>query len=321
MVRSPTVVEGTNEYKITASCIEAGTLADKSIFVLTIVNVDDPKDDTLARVSQAADFDEIKADRDAAIAAGEPRFRSPEVILTYTDLETANAAQKELKSRITTLVNNYDDYLDEFSTGAVGEVVTYPTVDESVKNQLIADYEATAKPITDAEDERDDKQDECNLLQTKLEIAQERLTEAESDLNTVTDILSTLTSSTSTLVTLQSDLDSDKSSIRTFNSTSGASSSEKADIEAELTSMDSLLNQFKTENTALDSLESGALTTLQSVLQARVASLTSIVNSRQLELNKCNREVSELQAKVDRARAAQDEALAAVREVCPDYTP
>lgn len=321
MDRSTIVVDGTNKYQVIATCVVKGTLPDISIFLLDINTADDPKDDTMARVVAVADIDIYKTDRDTAVASGDALFRSPSVTLQFDNLDTANAGQKELKARINTLVGEIDAFLTEFETTAAGEIVTYPTVDPSVKTQRIDDYTATLAPITAAEEARDTEQAACTLLETNLSTVEERLSEAQADLAALIPIQSGLSNSTTTLVSVQATLGGDRTSIRTFNSASSASTSEKADIETELVSMDAQLVLFAAENTSLSSLNTGAVTTLVGTLQTRVASLSSQRTALQTDLNKCNRDVSELQAAVDSARATRDAALASVLAVCPDFTP
>lgn len=321
MSRSTVTIEGTNKYEISASCTVKGTLADTKIFLLTIVTTDDPKDDTLARVIQIADIEEYGTDRDDAIAEGIPYFRSSSVLLRYDVLDTANAAWKELSSRINSLVEQYDVYLSDFETFAGGEVISYPTVDPSVKNQLIADYQATLQPIEDAEEERNTKQSECNVLSLEFANVNERLVEAQSDLASYTNIQSILNASIAILAGVEPAIGADRTAIRNQNSLSGASAPEKATIEASLVSMDAQLVTFGTTNTTLSNLSTGQVATVVNTLQVRVSDLTAERNQIQSDLNLCQFEVAELQATVDRARAARDEALAAVRAVCSTYSP
>ena len=54
-VRNAIAVGGTDQYEIITTCIEEGDLPDKSIFLLNIADVNDPKSDTLNRVIGISD--------------------------------------------------------------------------------------------------------------------------------------------------------------------------------------------------------------------------------------------------------------------------
>ena len=169
-------------YSITSTCIVPGTLTDTGIFVLSIPTPSDPKDDGFTRLITVQDVNSFLTDRDDAIQEGADYWRSPTSTLYFADIETANAAWKELSNRITALVNSVDSYNVEFSTPPGGSVVTYPTTDTGDKDLLIAAFEATAQPIADAEEARDAKIIACTKIKDNIDVTQARLNEAEADL-------------------------------------------------------------------------------------------------------------------------------------------
>lgn len=320
MDRSTITVEGTNSYQIVTNCIVKGELTDTSIFLLSINTPDDPKDDTLARIVQIADFDLYQTDRDQAIKDGEPLYRSPVFTIRYTDVETANNGQKEIKSRINALVEDMDGYLEDFETPDYGEVIIYPTTDPSVKAQMEEEYYASLEPIEDAEDARDTQAIECAQQEYKLEITEERLAEAISDLDKANSIDSDLSASIAVLTGVEPALTVNNNSIRSV--LAGLEDTEAIEsVETYLTSNDALLITFRAENTTLVTLDTGQVSQCVSALQIRVTTLTAERSALQSDINKCALELVALQAAVDAARATRNAALAAIRAVCPDFTP
>lgn len=319
MDRSTITVEGANSYQIVTNCIVKGALTDTSIFLISINTPDDPKDDTLARIVEIADFDLYQTDRDQAIKDGVALYRSPVFTATYDDVETANNAQNEIKSRINTLVEDMDGYLEEFETPDEGEIVTYPTTDPSVKAQLEADYYASVDPIEDAEDAVDAKVVECSTMEYQLEVTEDRLAEAISDLEKATSINTDLSASIAVLNSVEGNTSIYNSNIIGYNAGSEDDSQEQ--IEVQTTLINTEMTTFSNENTSLTNLNSGAVTQCVNTLQLRVTTLTGDRSALQSDVNKCALELTELQAAVDAARATRNAALAAIRAVCPDFTP
>jgi len=319
--RKATIVEGTVKYTITTTCTVPGTLQDTSIFLLSIVNTVDPKDDTFSRIIDIADIETYTNVRDDAIDNGDGSWRSSSVTITYTDIETANAAWKEFNSRINTLVNNYDTYLNEFNTFSGGAVISFPTVDESGKQALIDSYTATVSLVTDAQTAVTDHEIECTQLETDLATIEDRLQEAQADLLPLLNIQATVTAAQATDSVIYSTLNANNTQVRTLNATSAAEDSEKDAIEAVLTINDPQLSQFQIQNGALAALIGGDIALTVSTIQARISSLVQAKNSKHIELNKCHIESSKLEAAAATAISNREAALAAVVEVCPDYTP
>lgn len=320
-VRSTTVINGSNQYEIVTTCNVAGTLPDRGIFLLAINEVEDPKDDTLERVIEVADISEYLTDRDDAITAGQGFWRSASVTLRFSDIETANAAWKELESRISTLVDQVDAFNDEFETSGTGDVTVYPTVDLSEITARKDAYTATLEPITEAEEARDEKQLECTQLETDLATVEDRLQEAEADLAIYLQVQASTTTVSGALPTISTNIANASAQARTLVTASGASASEISDINAQLSLIDNNVDSLNTQSAALTAVVTGTIASTVSTLQARVSSLTSERNSIRTQLNECSVEIAELQAAVTAARTARDDALAAVIEVCPDFTP
>lgn len=320
-VRSTAVVAGTNKYIIVTTCTVAGTLPDANIFLLSIVTPDDPKDDTLVRVVAVADITEYLTNRDAAVTAGSPFWRSQAVTLRFDDIETANAAWKELESRINKFVTQVDEYDSEFSTTGSGDVTVYPTADQSEKNARLAAYEATATPITDAEDARDTGQAACTQLTRDLAVTEDRLQEANADLTLYLQIQASVGGVNSSMPSIETTISTANAQARAETGASAASTGEKTGIEVQHAAVDTQLTLFTVQNTALNTVQTGSVTTAVSTLQSRVTTLTTSKSTLLTQLNTCNAAVASLEATVDATRTARETALADVIAVCPGFTP
>lgn len=319
-VRRAITVDGVNQFEITATCLIAGSLPDRHIFVLEITEEDDPKNDALQRVAAIQDFSTYLADRDDALDEGFAAWRSSTVTLRYSNLTTANAAASELSSRINALVEDQDLNELEFITGSGGELVTYPVVDPSEKQALIDAAEAAEEAISPLETTRDEKRECTESLQTEIDVLEERIQEAQTDLTSVNTVLAELSPISTSLSSVYGTSLTAVAQVRTLNSSSSASTSEKADIESQLVNLDSYLITWNTQNTNLSTVISSSLAAVQSTLQTRITTLSTQRNAKITELAKCNQELAIAQGAVDAARDSRDAALAAVLEVCPDFT-
>lgn len=318
--RQTILVDGDNQFEIVATCSVAGSLPDTGIFVLDIVEEEDPKDDALLRVAAIQDFSTYLTDRDAALDEGFATWRSNQVILRYDNLTTANAAAKELSSRVNSLVEDQDTNLEEFETGTGGELITYPIVDPSEVTALKDAATTANEAIAPLETARDTKATECATLQSEIDVLEERVTEAESDYAGLVSLSATLSPISTTLTTLQGTTATAVASIRTQNSSSSATSGEKAGIETQLVSLDSNLTTWSAQNSALTTAVNTELAALVSQLQTRVATLTAQRNSKLTTLSQCNQELAAAQGAVDNARTERDAAVAAARAVCADFS-
>jgi len=290
-------------------------------FLLTITTPEDPKDDVLFRVIEVADVPEYLTNRDDAIAAGVSLWRAAAVTLQFEDIETANAAWKEVESRISTLVDQTDAFDEEFSTAAGGDITVYPTVDLSEKNALISAYEDTAQPITEAEDERNAKQLKCTQLDSDLAVVADRLTEAETDLALYLRIQAEVGNVNIALPAINPVIASANAQARAEVNLSAASALEKSSIEVQHAAIDAQITLFTVQNTALNSTQTGPINSAVATLQNRVTSLVTDRSSITTQTLVCNSEVAALQAVVNTARTARETALAAVIAVCPEFTP
>lgn len=321
MQRQSVIISGSVKYTVTTTCTVAGTLQDTSIFVLGILTPEDPKDDTFTRVIDIADVSTYLTNRDSAISQGDNLWRAATMTLTYDDIQTANAAWKELSNRINLLVTNYDTYLTEFETFTAGDVIIYPAVDASKVTELKNAYATAATAVTVAQTASDVHISECTALETTLDVTEERLQEAQADLIPLLSTQSAIAALNGSYGIVYTTLYTNNGQIRTENATSSAEDTEIASIEALLSSNDAVLTQFSTYNASLTLTLLGSIASSVSTIQGRVVQLTQEKNSLFTELNKCNTEQSKLQAAVSASITAREAALAAVIAVCPDFVP
>jgi len=319
--RKAVIVEGTSKYSITTTCTVAGTLQDTHIFLLDIITDTDPKDDILNRVIEIADLTTYPTDRDLAVAQNTGAWRSSSVTLIYSDVATANAAWKEFSNRINTLVKNTDVYYIEFETITEGQLITYPTADESAQTAVKAAYAATLPTLTAAQEALTEHAAECVQLDKDLASIESQLATANADTTTYVSIQASLTAITASDNFNYGTLVTNQILLRTESGSSEATTAQKASIETILISNDAALVQFSTQNAAQATLLTGSVAAAVSTAQARVTSLTQQKNTKLVELNNCHIESSKLQAQVITAISATEVALAAVVAICPDFTP
>jgi hypothetical protein len=154
--------ERVQKFKIIATVVDAGDLPTTALFVIQVVDPDTPKSDTFARVARIADFDEIGLDRPEAIENTpddeDTLFRSPTFTFYYDDLETANAAQEVLKSRLDELVEDWRVYDEEFV--ATTEVTEHPRPTTDAFNSLVSAYSSAVTAESDAKDAMDTAKDD-----------------------------------------------------------------------------------------------------------------------------------------------------------------
>jgi len=319
--RKPVSIDSGTKYQIAAQCVDAGTLPDLGLFVYLVTQASDPKNDQIQRVAGVADFTSYGMSRNAAITAGPGYYRSAVMTENYDDIVSANVAALEMSSRINALVNEYDTYLNQFLTPSGGSDVVYPTIDEGTKAALIAAYQSTIAPVTVAEAARDQEQVDCNAKELELSTLQTRLHEAQADLATLLPVQSALAALVPTYAAATAQISAGNTSAKTLVTASSASGPEQASIQGQLTLVDGGISLLVTSNSGLVNDVQTPLGTEIGTLQARVTQLSQDLNAKQLEVNDCHLQLSKAQAAVDQARLTRDQALAAVRAVCTDYTP
>jgi len=149
-VRNVELVSGTAEaFVITNRMVSANIpyeLPHVNVFVISIADVTDPKQDTLARVAMISDLSTIPIGRDNGIAnpgVNGLEYLSACAVISYPDLETANDAATAMQDRVNALVTDWITYNTEFSApDPVPAIYTFPSVNPSQLQQLISTYAA-----------------------------------------------------------------------------------------------------------------------------------------------------------------------------------
>jgi hypothetical protein len=130
-----------NEMKAAAIPSE---LPHLSVFLVNVVDVFDPKQDTLARVATLADLTLVPLGRDAGIAApgGDGiQFLTATWIASYDTLETALDAAQAFRDRVNKLVVDWQAFSTQFNAPSpTPAVYTFPAADTSPKTTLINAY-------------------------------------------------------------------------------------------------------------------------------------------------------------------------------------
>jgi hypothetical protein len=319
--RSPVTAGALTTYEIAAVCTLQGTLPDANIFLMKVVQPDDPKNDTFQHVCEVTDFTNYGTSRESSISSATFLYRIQTFSKSYPDIVTANDAWKELQDRINKLVVDYNAFITEFLTSSSGIVTTFPTLDEGAKAALIAEYGVAQTAVTTAEDARDTESVMCEAKRASLRSLQERLVEAQADLAVLNPIVGALGALMPSYATLSPLLSSGIGTIQIVSTASSASAGDKAQIDAQLALMRGQVASLDTSNSSLTGNVQIPLGTLQATIQSRVTSLTSEVNALVQEVNACALEMADLQGAVDAARARANQILADIRAVCPDFIP
>lgn len=138
-------------FVVTSLAVSASIPADVphlNVFVMTVVDVTDPKQDVLARVAQIADLSTIPQGRDAGLDAPGPdgiQFLSATCVLSYGTLETALDGAQAVRDRVSALVVDWQNFRTNFNAPTpTPAIYVFPLVSVSQKAALIQTYK-TAK--------------------------------------------------------------------------------------------------------------------------------------------------------------------------------
>jgi len=318
MVRKTYLRSDAYTYEITVNCVTAGSLPDICIFLFKITDESDPKDDEFLRVVAPGDFT-YAATRDGALVRKEVFWRDSIAIFNFDDLETANAAWKELSARINALVQQNDVFLADFETVDDGVVLSYPMVAETVRDSLIQKYDEANNSLSNAISARDTKITSCSGHDVAIAAAQARIDAADEDLKNYLTTQAALTGLQATYVSLVALLVAGNSQLSGLNSSSDATDEQKAGLSTQLLSDRTNLTLLGTQNAAFGSLVTGSVAGAIAALQTRLATLQQEKNNLVSELNLCTQDIARLEAQVTVAEEVRDDALESVLAVCPDF--
>jgi len=187
--RPITLADGSVKFEITTVILDRGDLPFKDLFVLSISDTGDAKDDVLARVATPYDIrqtdpaspkyvrvvstdlitiapdkfarisniDELTGlyrDRTSAIRNGKTEYLSAVMTVLYDTLTTADAAYKQILARLSTLVEEWRAAFTPFATNPT-QLYDLPTPGVSVEDERKAAYVAARDARIAAETARD----------------------------------------------------------------------------------------------------------------------------------------------------------------------
>lgn len=334
--RSLTTLSGGTTYEITSSIVDAGDLPHPELFVVTIVDPADARSDTLARVATPADLrrsdpaapiyvrvdsgDTVRIgtdtfariasltdittlprDRVIAVRRGFSEYLTSVVTHRFTNLQTADAAYRQIVSRLSTLVTDWRQAQSSFNTSPY-EDFTLPNGSLSVGAVRVATYTTAKSARTNAETARDAAQAAYDAATANC--ASERaihallaadvlfLERARQRVNAITE------TATGTLVL------------------TGGTTLTAPGTYTITTTPASLAKTF-----ALNGADAESYEALLASKRAQLVSYEATIAACANNLADLNSRLREAQNTVDAARAAENSALADVLSVCPTFSP
>jgi hypothetical protein len=194
------LTDGSLRFEVTSTVIDQGDLPFPHLFVLTIGESADPKDDVLARIATPTDIrradptsptyvkvvssslirigpdpfarianvndvSKLPRDRTEAQRQGFTEYLTTAISLIYDNVTTADAAAKQIIARLSTLTTDWRSYNTEFSTNPY-EDYTLPQPGISVESERTAVYVTKRNTRIEAEAARDALQvqkNQCEL--------------------------------------------------------------------------------------------------------------------------------------------------------------
>jgi hypothetical protein len=202
---------GGAEYKVETYVSERGDLPDSGVFLLEILDANDPSLDTLARIATVADLSTYRVDRVQAVRSGERFFRSSATTVTYTDLNVAQTAVEVLKDFINRLVVAIQQFNLSFSTeGEPGPPedyteIEFPLVSAAIEERLVEDYRVKKQAVADLQVSVEAKSVECTSLSAQLTTATTQLAELRDLQSVLGDLDTQLQASVTAFGTLFTD--------------------------------------------------------------------------------------------------------------------
>lgn len=180
---------GTAKYEVTTTIVNSGDLPFKELFVATITDPLNPKADVLARiatprdllvesdilyikvdasdlrtisgdpfarVSNVNDITALPRDRTLAVQQNVTEYLTTTVTLLYDTITTADAAYRTILARLSSMVDEYRQYMNTFSTNPSQNYIL-PQPDISVESQYTDVYRAKKAATKEATTARDAK--------------------------------------------------------------------------------------------------------------------------------------------------------------------
>jgi len=304
------VAGGTQSFVIENEVLSADIPADLptlGVFVINVVDITDPKQDTLARVATVADLTTLPEGRDPGIAAPGPdgvQYLSASWIATYDTLETALSAAQAFRDRVNALGTAWASFSTDFNapepTPAIYE---FPATDTSAKTTLILAYKT-------AKQDRYQKQLAKSAADTTLAAAQADQTYKQALLNAIIPIASASTVNQTEMSALAGYLSALQAAGTTF-ATANPSGTGLSTFQAAL-ALAATQGGFATAYVSDAGSLATAVGTYQASRQGDVSAASTAVSTALADQS------AKLQA-FTAAQALEASTLAAVLAICPDF--
>ncbi len=309
------LVPGANEAFVITNLMVSALVPDElphvSVFVLTVNDVSDPKQDTLARVANIADLTTIPIGRDAGVAAPTAdgiQYLSASATVSYETLEVANDAAVAFQDRVNALVEGWILFRDEFSApDPTPAVYTFPRGDSTQKEVLIAAYKAAKQDRYQKQLDKDEADATLAQVQTDFVYKQGLVSGAEN-------LTSKSAMNTTEMSSIKAGLDTLLASSNVFYAAASGTPPSGAEKTAFLAAITSASTQ---QAVAVGYLSDAA------ALQAAVDAYSE---SRNSEASEASTTLTDVQADqvtktqlLASARATETAALTALLAVCPDF--
>lgn len=309
------LVSGANEAFVVTSLMVSATIPAQlphlNVFVMLINDVDDPKQDTLARVARIADLTTIPIGRTAGIAtptANGMEYLSASSTNVYDTLETANDAATAIRDRVNALMNAWIDFHTNFQAeDPTPAVYTLPYAGTSQSSVLIAAYKT-------AKQDRYQKQ----LAKTEADAA---LARAQTDYNEKQNLVADLTNILSGATVNQGEMQALINGLVPLITASNAflaaasgtppSGAEKTTFQAAITAA-TAVQTTSTGYVADATSLTGLITTYQAARVSDAAAAAATVTTVQAD------QITKVQ-QLTSAQTLEAAALAAVLAICPDF--
>jgi len=304
------VAGGDRKWRVTTIVTDRGDLPFSEIFVVTIADPSDPKQDVYARVAEPLEFRQTVAgtsiyvkvrsddmvtiagdpfarvsnpneltsmprDRVIAVRTGKTEYLTPAITLIYDTLTSADAAYRQLLDRLSSLVTEWLTASGAFVTTPYA-LYSLPVVSDAEETRRATAWRAARATRVTAETARDAAtaaHEACEEQGAGDERYYNELVADVSFLQAAHDRVSAMTETGST-------------NVKTF---------------------------------ALNGLEAGSWETLLTQKRAKLATTLAAVQAHQQQCVDLRQTELQAQAAVDAARTAENAALASVLAICPTF--
>jgi hypothetical protein len=322
-VREAVTISGVVKFKVSIVVTDKGDIPSKALFVITINNTLDSKEDTFARVATIPDFEELVEDRGTAVDDDDLEYRVSTFVLWYDDLETAVNAQKVLKERIDELVDDYETYQSQFVT--VSEVTTHPQVGESTYQAAVTAYQDAMRDTLDAEEDRDDAEEDYNEKSTEADAATVDLAKAKEISEDCADTKGWFDLLYTAFVTLDADGDTVLAAAETYYAAKVTSPVPDSYDVAFRNALDAFIADLKlSEAQKTQSGSPGHQQEFATICGSRAgeyASAQTAKTTADTDLGTARSAFEDAQTAVETAQQAENAALAAVQALKSDFDP